>query len=160
MSVAFGPWCIGARTGHCLLILVSYRSHVNTAILRMNAHKFGHPWLHYVDRIDTRITHFHGGRGIYPRHENQSDFQGICNYAAGGIGSLFFEQDYVEKGEPDPRLKGDMRFTAERMLVKCAPDPVKTPPEKKTRHQFHSGRVPKSYRKGLGAACQEVCVLG
>jgi hypothetical protein len=62
--------------------------------------------------------------------ENQSEFQGIKDHVAVGIGPLFYEQDYVEKGEPDPRLKGDMRFTVERMLVKCAPYRVETPTEK------------------------------
>jgi hypothetical protein len=106
----------------------------------MNAHDFGHPWHHYIDRIDTRIKHFHG-RGIFPRHENQMEFQGIKDQVAVGIGPLFYEQDYVEKGKPDPSLKRDLRFTAERVLV-------------------ISHNAPKSYRKGLRAVFQEIFVLG
>jgi hypothetical protein len=50
MSTASGPWCIGARTGHYLLLLVSYRFNASTAIRRMNAHDFGHPWHHYLNQ--------------------------------------------------------------------------------------------------------------
>ncbi len=55
MSVAFGPWGVGDRTAHYVILLVSYRYNVNTGIRRYNAHNFGHTWLHFIDRIQSRI---------------------------------------------------------------------------------------------------------
>jgi hypothetical protein len=81
MSVAFGPWGVGARTAHFVLLLVSYRYNVHTGIRRCNDHNFGHTWLHYIDRIQSRILNIFGV-DVYPRHMNLAQFQPIENFVA------------------------------------------------------------------------------
>jgi hypothetical protein len=130
MSVAFGPWGVGARTAHYVLLLVSYRYNVHTGIRRYNAHNFGHTWLHFIDRIQSRIVNIFGV-DVYPRHTNQAQFEPVKDYVAVGIGPLNYNDDYVTKGPPDPLLKGDLRFVADRMRLKCPPMPVAHPREKK-----------------------------
>jgi hypothetical protein len=129
MSVAFGPWGVGARTAHYVLLLVSYRYNVQTGIRRYNEYNFGHSWLHYIDRIQSRILDIFGV-DVYPRRTNLAQFQPVKDYVAIGIGPLAYNADYVEKGAPDPRLKGDLLFVADRMGLKCAPMPIAHPKEK------------------------------
>jgi hypothetical protein len=133
--VAFGPWGVGAQTGHYLLLLVSYFYNVNGAISRLNAPDFGHPWLHYQDRIHLRYLEVFGV-DVFPRHSNLSQFKAVDDFVAVGIGPLWYNNDYVEPGEPDARLKGDLRFTAARMKVRCPPLHIAHPAERKIWRDF------------------------
>jgi hypothetical protein len=123
MRVAFGPWSTGVRTGHYLLLLICYRYNVSTGINRCNAHDFGHKWLHYIDRIDLRLQEIYG-KSVYPRHINLSLFEPLKNFVSVGTGPLFFDEVYVESGDADDRLSGDLLFLAMRMRVKCPPLPL------------------------------------
>ena len=120
MRVAFGPWSIGAQSGHYLLQLVSLRYNVSTGIRRCNEPDFGHPWLQFIDRIDNRLQEIYG-RSIFMRHINLSQFRHVENFVSVGIGPLFYDERFVTKGEPNEILSGDAHFVAKQMGVKCAP---------------------------------------
>jgi hypothetical protein len=92
MRVAFGPWGVGAQTGHFLLLLISYRHNVNTGIRRCNEHNFGHPWLYFEDRIQMRVQEIFNVN-IYPRHTNLAQFKGVDGFVAVGIGPLNYNED-------------------------------------------------------------------
>jgi hypothetical protein len=42
------------KTGHYLLVLISYRFNVSTRVNRLGRHDFGHPYLHLIDRLQDR----------------------------------------------------------------------------------------------------------
>ena len=145
MRVAFGPWSLGARTGHYLLQLVSFRYNINTGKRRCNDHDFGHPWLHFIDRIDNRVQEIYG-RAIFPRHVNLSEFEHVKDFVSVGIGPLCYDKRFVSEGEPDKRLVGDALFVATQMKVTCPPRDIQSPEERKIFNDFlekHAGE-PKS----------------
>ena len=104
MRVALGPWGIGARSAHYLLILLSYRYNVATNIRRRGHHDFGHKELYLVDRIQTRIRDIYNVV-IYPRHQNLMEFKALDMISV-GIGPLSYDSDYVEKGAPEKNIEG------------------------------------------------------
>ena len=69
LRAALGPWGVGARSAHYIMLLVTFQYNLHTGIMRCGEHNFGHPWLQYVDRIQTRIMNIFGS-DIYPRHVN------------------------------------------------------------------------------------------
>ena len=127
MRVALGPWGIGARSAHYLLILLSYRYNVATNIRRRGHHDFGHKELYLVDRIQTRIRDIYNVV-IYPRHQNLMEFKALDMISV-GIGPLSYDSDYVEKEAPDKTLKGDRLFLAECMGLVLALLPIATKEE-------------------------------
>jgi hypothetical protein len=135
MKVAFGPWGVGAQTGHFLLLLISYRYNVNTGIRRCNEHNFGHPWLYFQDRIQIRVQEVFNVN-IYPRHTNLAQFKGVDGFVAVGIGPLNYDEDYVQLGEPDERLGGDLLFLACRMKLVCPPVHICTKHEKHVFNEY------------------------
>jgi hypothetical protein len=99
-SNALGPWGVGAQTGHYLMLLICFRYNVQSRIRRCNGHNFGHPWLQFIDRIQTRIVNIFGA-DIFPRHSNLEFFQAIDDFIAVGIGPLSYSSEFLEKGAPD-----------------------------------------------------------
>ena len=128
MRQILGPWGYGARCAHYLLVLLCFKYNVNAGVCRCNAHVFGHCWLHYIDRIQIRCQEIFGV-DIYPRHKNISLIKPVDDFVAVGIGPLWFSDDYVEKGQPDPHLTEDAKFLAQKMHVRCAPQPPAYPSE-------------------------------
>jgi hypothetical protein len=93
------------------MLLVAFRYNVQSGIRRCNEHNFGHPWLQYVDRLQTRILNIFAA-DPYPRHTNLEQFQAIDGFVAVGVGPLDYGNEFVEKGPPHELLKGDLKFTA------------------------------------------------
>ena len=147
LSAAFGPWSIGAQTGHYLMLLVAYRYNVQTAIRRCNAHNFGHTHLHLVDRIDLLLQEIYGVR-VYTRHFNVLLFDGVKDFVCAGITPLTCDERFVKRGPPDLRLRGDKKFMAEKQKVQCSPSPVATRAERKMFNDFLR-RNPKLTKKKL-----------
>jgi hypothetical protein len=56
-------------------------------------------------------------------------FEPLKNFVNVGIGPLFFDKAYVESGDADARLLGDLLFLATRMIVKCPPLPISSQEE-------------------------------
>ena len=150
---AFGPWSIGVETGHHLMLLVSYRYNVHTAIRRCNAHDFGHTHLHLLDRIDLRLQELFG-ICVYPRHFNVLLFDGVKNFVCAGISPLLCDERFVKRGLPDSRLNGDLKFMAQKQQVQCPPLPIATQIEHKMFNDFLR-RHPKPTKKQL----EELAVL-
>eukprot|EP00957_Ditylum_brightwellii_P206561 15349005-Ditylum_brightwellii.AAC.1 len=95
MKTAIGPWSVGARTAHMMLVLICYRYNVRTSIKRCGATDFGHSW---------------------PRHKNISHFKGKSDMISVGIGPLTYNDDHViQSNEPDECLNGDKQFLAKQM---------------------------------------------
>jgi hypothetical protein len=118
MKMAIGPWNIGPKTAHMMLVLVCYRYNVRTKIKRCGNIDFGHSELHYVDRIQNRVQDIFNILA-WPRHINQSYFHGKKDMISVGIGPLTYDKKYVvQADEPDAILKGDRYFLAKQMGLK------------------------------------------
>jgi hypothetical protein len=124
MKFSVGPWGIGARASHYLLLMVCYRYNIASNIRRRGHHNFGHFELDLIDRIQIRIREIYNVQ-IYPLHQNLMEFKGT-DLISVGIGPLSYDADYVEVGAPDNSLSGDMRFTAESMGLVLPLMPVAT----------------------------------
>ena len=98
-------------------------------------HNFGHPWLMYIDRIQTKVQQIFN-LIVYPRHYNLSHFKPLDSFVSVGVGPLCFSQHYIDIGEPDQQLKGDIKFIANKMNVRFPPMPVSTKEEKKIFNDF------------------------
>jgi hypothetical protein len=128
LHVAFGPWSIGARTGHYLMQLVASRYNVNTAIRRHNAHTFGHAHLYLIDEIDLLARELYQVI-LWERHPNSLLFKAVPGVTSVGIVPLLHESNLVVAGAPHPSLKGDLLFMAQKMHVQCPPLPFGSPQE-------------------------------
>ena len=135
MATAIGPWSIGAEMGHFLLLLICYRYNISVGRKRNAEHDFGHPWLQFIDHVQTRIQQIYNCI-IYPRHFNLHSFRPIRGFQSIGIGPLCLSEDCIETREPGECLTGDMRFIANKMKVKYPPMPVGTVREKEIFNQF------------------------
>ena len=88
MKMAIGPWGVGARTGHMLLVLTCFRNNENSKVRRCGAYDFGHCELHLIDRIQNRLKDVFNIL-VWPRHnKNMSYFQGKKNYVSVGIATM------------------------------------------------------------------------
>lgn len=123
MFTSIGPWGVGPKTAHFLLLLLSYRLNVNSGISRLGNHNFGHKELHLIDRLQNRYQELFNVL-VFPRHRNLSLFKAIADFVAIGIGPVSLNPDFVKMGEPMAHLKGDLRFMAERMKLNCPPLPI------------------------------------
>lgn len=122
MSVAMGPWGVGAAVAHHLLLLVAYKFNVSTGIRRNFENDFGHMHLQLIDQIQIAIQEIYNVL-VYPRHFNVTLFQPVKDFVAVGIGPLTSFSPFVKTGPPMAHLRGDMLFMAERMKVECPPLP-------------------------------------
>ena len=123
LSLMVGPYPVGPEVGHYLNVLICYKYNVSCGIKRLGHHDFGHSMLHLVDRIQNRY-HELFDIFIYPRHRNLSQFKGIDDFVCVGIGPLSFDSKYVTKGPPIKELKGQVKWLAQQMKVKCPPLPM------------------------------------
>ena len=118
MKTAIGPWKIGAKTAHMLLVLLSYRYNVNTSKKRNGGYDFGHYELHYIDRIQKRIQEIYNVL-LWPRHKNVLDFKGKKGFVSVGIGPLCYDERFVQLSDkPAQCLKGDLYFISKQMGLK------------------------------------------
>ena len=116
--MAIGPWNVGPKTAHVLLVLICYRYNVMTKIRGCGQPDFGHFELHYIDRIQNRVREIFNILA-WPRYENQSVFHGKPDMVSVGIGPMTYNQRYVEHAsEPDANLTGDRRFMAKQMKLR------------------------------------------
>lgn len=83
---------------------------VNASIRRLNAHNFGHPWLHIIDDIDLFGRKLYNGVALYPRHANALLYKGVPDFVAVGIGPFEQNSNYVAQGEPAAHLTGELRL--------------------------------------------------
>ena len=120
MKSCIGSHSVGAQVAHYLLLLLAYRYNINTGITRCNEPNHGHIFLGLIDRIQIRTQQLYGVL-LYPNHPNVSLFQPIPNFIAVGIGPLSYNARHVKIGDPNPNLKGDANFMAERMRVENPP---------------------------------------
>jgi len=134
MKVAIGPWGIGARSAHYLLVLLIHRYNTATNIRRRGHHNFGHCELWLVDRIQIRIREIYNVL-IYPRHPNVMEFKPI-DMVSVGIAPLCYDADFVDKGPPDPKLRGDVRFIAKQTGLVLPLFPIATKEEIKIFTEF------------------------
>lgn len=129
MKTAIGPWGIGARTAHMLLVLISYRYNVNTTIKRCDGYDFGHYELHLIDRIQQRIQEIFNVL-IWPKYKNVSAAKWKEDFVSVGIGPLNYDERFVQfSPKPAPFMTGDMLFLAERMKLKYPLLPLSTKAE-------------------------------
>ena len=120
MRAVVGSWKVGPMVAHYSLILLCYRHNLNTNFNRNNATNFGHTELRLIDRLQDRIQEINGVT-IYPTHKNVSSYKPV-EFVSVGIGPLFYGAGkYVEEGDPDVRLKNDIRLMAEQMKVTMPP---------------------------------------
>ena len=141
------------KTGHYLILLISYRFNVSTRVNRLGRHDFGHPYLHLIDRLQDRYQELFNIL-IYPRHRNLSRFKPVDGFVAIGVGPLSLDPEYVQQGEPLPVLKGDLHFMAERMKLECPPLPLAHKDEFKIFRHFIA-RNPKVTRSTLHNLAKE-----
>ncbi len=117
------------------MVLVVNQFNVRTGICHCNDHNFGHCYLHLIDRIDQLHCELYGVV-LFPRHKNvlffePTDFQPI------GIAPLMIEgTNFVRRGAPHKKLKGDLRFMSQRMGVECCPLPIGSKEERKLFSKF------------------------
>lgn len=136
METAIGPWGVGARTAHALLLLISYRYNANTTTTRCNGYEFGHYELHYIDRIQQRVQELFNVI-IFPRHKNVTQFKGNKDFVSVGIGPLSYDPNYVElSSNPSINLKQDLHFIAKRMGLKYPLLPLASTQEVKVLNDF------------------------
>jgi hypothetical protein len=64
------------------------------------------------------------GIDIYPKHLNMLMYEGVLGFIAVGIRNLSYDPAFVNVGEPDGRLTGDLLFVAKRMGLQCPPLPI------------------------------------
>ena len=118
MKTAMGPWGVGARTGHMLLVLICYQYNVKSHIQRCGAYNFGHCELHLIDRIQNRVKDIFNIL-VWPRHKNISYFTGKKDFISVGIGPMCYDEQYVHVlNTPDSSLKGDHFFIAKQMKLR------------------------------------------
>ena len=117
MHNAIGPWGIGARTAHMLLVLICYRYNINTDVTRCGGYNFGHCEYYLIDRIQNRVQELFNVL-IWPKHKNVTNFKGKEGFISVGIGPLCYDEKYVTKGEPAEVLSGDLRFIAKQQGLK------------------------------------------
>jgi hypothetical protein len=138
-TMASGPFTpTSKRTiSFLLLFLVSILVVVIVTTLStpFNGHSFGHPWLQFIDRIQRRIVNIFRA-DIFPSRSNLNLFQAIEGFIAVGIGPLSYSSEFLEKGTPDKRLRGDLHFAALQMKLKCPPLHVDHPKEKQLLNDF------------------------
>ena len=127
---ALGPWGLGVKTAHFVLLLLCFRYNVTSGIARCGNHDFGHFWLYLVDQIQLRIQELYNVQ-VYPNHANMLPFDYEVDHVAVGIGPLSYLPEYVTSGPPHPLLKGDIKFLAERMHLTLPPLPISSSTEKK-----------------------------
>lgn len=130
MRVAFGPHGVGAEVGHYLLLLVTCRYNLSSGIRRKGNHNFGMMRTDLIDRIQIRMVQIFG-EDPFPSRNNQCLFKPIKGFVAVGVGPLNYDSKYVEEGDPDKNLVGDMKFLAERMKLRGPPLHVCTHHERK-----------------------------
>ena len=135
MRVAIGPWGVGAKTAHYLLVNLSHRYNVNAGIRRLNQINFGHPYTQIIDRLQILYDRVLGVT-IYPSHMNTTHYNLDSDFVAVGIGPVSLDEQFVKKGPPMSCLKSDIKFIAEQMGVNCPPLPVAGRTETKIFHQF------------------------
>lgn len=123
MKVAIGPWGVGARTAHFLLVILCHRYNVTSGTKRCGNHDYGHFELDLIDKIQIRHRELYGVT-IYPRHNNGLEFQANDEMTSVGIGPLSYSDRYVKVGESHPSLKGDLKFLAKQMKLELPPLPV------------------------------------
>ena len=127
---------------------------VNASIRRLNAHNFGHPWLHIIDDIDLFGRKLYNGVVLYPRHANALLYKGVPDFVAVvGIGPFEHNSDYVAQGEPAAHLTGELRFLASRMAVVGPPLPYARREEFKLSNDFIEAH-PSPKSKDLEAHCK------
>ena len=119
MKTAIGPWGIGAKTAHMLLVLLCYRYNVKSQIRRCGAYDFGHCELYLIDRIQRRVQEIFNIL-VWPRHKNLLCFKGKKDFISVSIGPLCYDENYVLHLSPEPagNLKGDAYFIAKQMGLK------------------------------------------
>lgn len=121
---------IGIEVGHYLMLMVTYRFNIATGIRRKNWHDFGMPYLHLVDRVQTRIIQLYDV-DPFPKHYNLSLAPTIQGIVCVGVGPLNYGEHYVQAGNPHPKLQGNMLFLAEKMKLECPPLHISHPHEKR-----------------------------
>lgn len=136
-KLAVGPWPIGAKFAHFLLLWTDFRYNISTGIKRLNHHSFVMAHLYLIDQIQTQMIRLYG-IDPFPRHVNISQLEKLDDFVAVGIMPLWNEDtDFVEVAEePHPELTGDLRFVAERMKVRCPPIHLATKEEWKIFKEF------------------------
>ena len=116
-KTAMGPWKIGAKTGHHMLVFLCYRFNINTGRTRNGGYNFGHYEHYYIDRIQNRVQEIYNVL-IWPRHKNVLNFKTKKDFVSVGIGPLSFDEKFVQKSEtPAKCLKGDLYFVAKQMRL-------------------------------------------
>ena len=121
MSVAAGPFGMGAEMAHYVQVVLAYLYTVNAGTHRCGEPDFGHFMLNYEDRIQAGIQEL-WGVDLFPNRVNVSEFEPV-NFVAVGIGPLSHEAEFVEVGEAANCLLNDAHFMATKMGVVYPPLP-------------------------------------
>jgi hypothetical protein len=115
LHVGVGPFGIGIKSAHNILLNIIFHYNVNTGIARCGEPDVGHPWNFYQDRIQYRIEEIWDCT-IYPTHINILAFK-PTDFVAVGIGPLSYDKRFIKTGPPTEHLTGDFIFMAWR--TKC-----------------------------------------
>jgi hypothetical protein len=142
MKVAIGPWRIGAKTAHYMLVLLTYRYNVKTFARRCGGYDFGHCDLHLIDRIQLRIQEIYNVL-IWARHKNTMIFKGLDDFISVGIRPMTYDSRFVEKSDvPSANLSNDLKFIAQQMKIKYPITPVNSKVEKRIYNDFFVNNRP------------------
>jgi hypothetical protein len=114
-----GPFAIGIRTSHYLLVYRTYRYNISTGIIRCGEPDFGHDHHELIDEQQHLILAIFSML-VWPAHKNLLDFQ-ATDFVSIGIGPLPISRDYVDFAPPLPGLSADYNFMCQRMGLVLAP---------------------------------------
>ena len=121
-----GPFAIGVRTSHCLLVRRSCPCNISSGVARCGKLDFGHDHDELIDeqqRLNLEIF----STLIWPSHENLLDFQ-ATNFVSVGVGPLpLRSHDCVDFDPPLPGLSANCNFVCERAGLVLAPLGLSTP---------------------------------
>ena len=152
MKTAIGPWKIGVRTAHYLLVHLAYEYNVETAIRRCGAYDFGMCELDIIDNIQRHVQELYNVL-IWPRHKNITIVGGKDDFISVGIGPLTYDERFVELSDvPAAHLKGDLRFIASQMKLKYPALPIDSVEEVKLFRDFIKNNKPT--RANIERLCQ------
>jgi hypothetical protein len=141
MKTAIGPWRIGARTAHYLLVYLAYQFNIETGIRRCGEYDFGISELDIIDRIQVNIQEIYNVL-IWPRHKNVSVLPCKPDFVSVGIGPLTYNPRFVEFGDPAEHLTGDLEFMASQMNLKYPILPIGSKEEVKIYNEFVKNKKP------------------
>ena len=144
-----GPFGVGVEAAHYKHVLISFSYGVNAGVRRRGMVSLyrstcysgycdsfeltcvfplqpdlGHWRLDIEDLIQNKIRQIWNVT-VFPHRDNMSEFDAIEGFVAAGLGPLSHNPRFVTKSDtPHRKLKGGLKFMAQRMKVELPPLPI------------------------------------